>query len=412
MMCFAMDSRIEDYGDLSVTELSSMLVTKNVFSKDQVGYTTLFEKDFMAFPHRINRNIDEHSFQVATGTGTSTQTTWHAHEEKSIEQVSYHSPKDAKDPSKVITKIEFEGWRRYVEERRPTEGGRIIFHVKGLQKQALLARIIDDKSFREIGWMEPIVAVTDAPILAVNFRETAIENNPDYIDNLFSRIRHVEAIPKEIVLDLKNVIALNAIDRFKQRMIQSGFSEYEYEEYLKLIRPTALKDIASPFYVAAQFCRDNVKFEKARKLLRKIPKTHWQFEDARELESSLYEQEMRENKNKYEQVIHELKSEVLHLRARGSIADKNSSVEVILERREALQKETVKDEIKQEILIDNQKINPATLALAERLSETPFGKEIIPYFQGLQSVLAMRQEKPENKPIPQEKPKATRHRAN
>src|SRR5690349_20248678 len=128
MMWFAMDSS-RCCGDLSVAELE--LVTKNVFNKDQVGYTTLFENDFMPFPHRMNRNIDEHSFQVATGTSTSTQTSWHAHEEKSIEQVSYHSPKDIKDPSRVITKIEFEGWRRYVEERRPTEGGRIIFHVRG-----------------------------------------------------------------------------------------------------------------------------------------------------------------------------------------------------------------------------------------------------------------------------------------
>lgn len=388
--------RNEYYGDLSVTNLSSIVVNRNLIDRDQIGYASLFEKNYMEFPNRINRDVNGHSFQIVTSTGTLPGAKWDAHEEKSIEQVTYYSPKKQKDPSKVITKVEFEGWRRYVEERRPTEGGRIIFHVRGLQKQSALARIIDDKSFREIGWMEPIVAVTEDPILAVNFRETAVENNPGYIDDLFVRIHQVEPLPHEIITDLKNVIALNSIARFKQRMLECGFSEYEYEAYLKLIRPSALKGVASPFYVAALFCRDNRKFKEARKLLKKIPKTHWQYEEARNLERSLYEQEIRENKDNYERVIQELKSEVVHLRSRGSIANHTSlshtsQVPVTI---------AESNEVKQPLKTEPEK-QTNNARLTQRLTETPFGKEIIPYFQGLLSIRQkIHQQNQKNKPEP------------
>jgi hypothetical protein len=339
-------------------------------NSDQVGYDYLFKKDYMDFPNRQKHDANEQFFEIATNTGT-----WAACQQKSIEQVIYHS----NDSKRVVTKIEFEGWRRYVEERRPTEGGRIIFHVQNLQKQSLLARIIDDNSFREIGWMEPIVAITTDPILGINFRETAVENNPDYIDDLFRRIRQVEALPNEILLDLKNVIALNSIDRFKERMIKSGFSEYEYEEALKSIRPSALKGVASPFYVAALFCRDNQKFKEARKLLKKIPKTHWQYEESRNLERSLYEQEIRQSKQKYEQIIDELKNEVAHLKSRGSISNRP----------------VVKD--------DEAKL-PATTIKSNPQIVTSLAKEMVPYFQGL---LSTRQETPEATPKTRLKPRVS-----
>lgn len=396
-MLFASASRNEYYGDLSVTELSSTLVNKNLngIDKDHVGYASLFEKDFMEFPNRINRDVNGRSFQVVTGTGTLSGDKWDAHEEKSIEQVAYYSPKDQKDTSKIITKVEYEGWRRYVEERRPTEGGRIIFHVRGLQKQSTLARIIDDKSFKEIGWMEPIVAVTEDPILAVNFRENAIEDNPDYIDDLFSRVRQLEALPNEIMVDLKNVIALNSIDRFMKRMIECGFSEYEFEEYLKQIRPSALKGVASPFYAAALFSRKKGRIKEARKSLKKIKKTHWQYEAARDLERSLYEQEIRENKDKYEQVIHELKNEVVHLRSRGSIADKDSSVQASLAT-------TKSDEIQLQHKTESEN-NVLNAKLAQRLATKPGTlEEIIPQFKSLRLLSRQKDieqpQKPENSP--------------
>lgn len=396
MMLFAKGSQNEYYGDLSVTELSSIFVNRHLIEANQVGYASLFDKDPMEFPNRINRDVNGHSFQIATHKGTLPGKKWNAHEEKSIEQVTYYSPKSQKDPSRVISKVEFEGWRRYVEERRPTEGGRIIFHVRGLQKQSTLARIIDDKSFREIGWMEPIVA-TEAPILAVNFREDAIEDNPNYIDDLFSKIRQIEALPNEIMIDIKNVIALNSIDRFMQRMIECGFSEYEFEEYLKQIRPTALKDVSSPFYVAALFCRNKGKFKEARKLLKKITKKHWQYEAGRDLERSLYEQEIRENKHKYEQAIQALKAEVVHLRSRGSVADKHS---VVVEATLAAVKS---DETKHQLKIETEK-KANNAQLAQRLAETPFGKEIIPYFvreallERQKNVQEQQPQKPDNSP--------------
>ncbi|HEV2524327.1 MAG TPA: hypothetical protein VGU44_04260 [Gammaproteobacteria bacterium] len=393
-----------------MTELSNLLV-KNVIHTNQVGYTSLFEKDFMAFPNRINHDVNAHTFQISTGKEILSGEKWNAHQDKSIEQVAYYSPKDQKDASKVIAKVEFEGWRRYVAERRPTEGGRIIFHVRGLQKQSALARVIDDQSFREIGWMEPIVAVTEDPILAINFRETAIEDNPDYIDDLFSRINRVEMLPHEIMIDLKNVIALNSIDRFKKRMIESGFSEYEFEEALKLIRPTALKGVASPFYVAALFCRTKGKFKEARKLLKKIAKTHWQYTEAIDLERSLYEQEIRENKQKYERVIQELKTEVVHLRSRGSIADHASTVESSLQFKDtatAQQDFTIKIQQKAETL---KKTNAQH---TQRLTETlaPLAKETIPYFQGLQGLLSKRHDQqqttqPENTPKTRKRQRVT-----
>ncbi|MBP9764225.1 MAG: hypothetical protein KBD03_02785 [Gammaproteobacteria bacterium] len=387
-----------------MTELSNLLVNKNVIHTNQVGYTSLFEKDFTAFPNRINHDINEHSFQISTAKGIGSAEKWNAHQDKSIEQVAYYSPKDQKDPSKVIAKVEFEGWRRYVSERRPTEGGRIIFHlfqVRGLQKQSALARVIDDQKFREIGWMEPIVAVTEDPILAINFRETAIEDNPDYIDDLFSRIHKVEMLPPEIMIDLKNVIALNSIDRFKKRMIESGFSEYEFEEALKSIRPTALKGVASPFYVAALFCRKKGKLKEARKLLKKIDKNHWQYTEASDLERSLYEQEIRENKQKYERVIQELRTEVVHLRSRGSIPDHASTVKSAVQLKDTA--------TKQQDFTTHQKAEILKKTNAEhtqRLTETSssLAKEIIPYFQGLQGVLS-KQHAQQNTAEPENKPK-------
>ena len=372
-----------------MTKLSNLLVNKNVIYKNQVGYTSLFEKDFMAFPNRINHDVNAHTFELSITKGVGSTKKWNAHQDQSIEQVAYYSPKDQTDPSKVIAKVEFEGWRRYVAERRPIEGGRIIFHVRGLQKQSTLARAIDDQSFREIGWMEPIVAVMEDPILAINFRETAIEDNPDYIDDLFSRIHRVEMLPHEIMIDLKNVIALNSIDRFKKRMIESGFSEYEFEEALKSIRPTALKGVASPFYVAALFCRTKGKFKEARRLLKKIGKNHWQYTEASDLERSLYEQEIRENKQKYERIIQALKTEVVHLRSRGSIADHTSGTGSSLQLKDtaiAQQDFTIKIQQKAETL---KKTNAEH---TQRLTETSpsLAKEIIPYFQGLQGLLSQR----------------------
>lgn len=371
--------------DGSVPELLNTLASQQANDANQVGYTALFEKDFMVFPNRTHHDVNEQTFQISK---------WNAHQDKSIEQVTYYSPKDPKDPSKVITKMVFEGWRRYVEERRETEGGRIIFHIKSLEKQSKLARAIDDKSFREIGWMEPLVAETENPILAVNFRETAVEKNPDYIDDLFSRISHIEKLPSEIITDLKNVIALNSIDRFKKRMIECGFSEYEYEEALKLIRPTALKGVASPFYAGSLFCRSKGKLKEARKLLRLLKKhqAHWQYEEADELERSLYEQEVRENKQKYEQVIQQLKTEVTHLRARGSIANQTSSVEISLQATEAVAtQQNLSTKIQQEAET-LKKMNAQHAQQVHAATLTPVAKEIIPYFQGLKGALATRQE--------------------
>ncbi|HXH54369.1 MAG TPA: hypothetical protein VNK03_01305 [Gammaproteobacteria bacterium] len=378
----------------------SGISNKNVTHTNQPGYTSLFEKDFMAFSNRINHDVDERSFQISTATGTLSAQKWNGHQDKSIEKVTYYSAKEEKDPSKVITKVEFEGWRRYVAERRPTEGGRIIFHVRGLQKQSTLARMIDDKSFRDIGWMEPIVAVTEDPFLAVNFREDAIVENADYIDDLFSRISEVERLPHEIILDLKNVIALNSIDRFKKRMLECGFSEYEYEEALKLIRPTSLKEVSSPFYVSALFCRTKGKFKEARKLLKKISKMHWQFEEAIDLERSLYEQEIRENKQKYEQMVQQLTIEVVHLRSRGSIANQTSSQS----RDAALTQQSNKIKIQQETEI----LKKTNAQLTQKFAETlplPLAKEIIPYFQGLQGLLSKRHDQQQNTAQSENKPK-------
>ncbi len=379
------------HGNLSVTELSNLLVNKNTIHYDhskQMGYTALFDKDFMKFPHRIPNNVNENAFQITTGKGILSGEKWNAHQDKSIEQVTYHSPKDPKDPSKVIAKMEFEGWRRYVAERRPTEGSRIIFHLCGLQKQSMLARIIDDQRFRDIGWMEPIVAVTEDPILALNFREDAIEDNPDYIDDLFARIHQVEMLPHEIMLDLKNVIALNAIDRFKKRMIECGFSEYEFEEALKLIRPTALKGVVSPFYVAAIFCKSHGKLKEARKLLKKISKQHWQYEEAIDLERSLYEQEIRENKQKYERVIQELKTEVIHLRSRGSIPNHTSALKSSFQSADNTAATTLHQKE-----ADTLKQFNAEQVQKRQEAPQPLHKEIIPYF-GLQGMLAMHQQLP------------------
>jgi hypothetical protein len=387
MMLFAIPSGNECYGDWSMPQLLSDFATKNVISTNQVGYASLFEKDFMAFPNRINPDINERCFQLSTGTGTLSSTRWNVHQDKSIEQVTYYSPKDQTDLSKVISKVEFEGWRRYVAERRPLEGSRIIFHVRSLQKQSMLARIIDDKSFREIGWMEPLVALTEDPILAVNFRETDIESNPDYIDDLFLRINQVEKLPQEIILDLKNVLALNSIDRFKKRMIECGFSEYEYEEALKLIRPTALKGVASPFYVAALFCRTKGKLKEARRLLKKIDKMHCQYEEATGLKDSLYEQELREKEQNYKQMIQQLTTEVVHLKSRGSIADADPAPSTQLTNAKTAQ-ESHKIKIQQETeVLKTETLKKTNAQHTQNFIETltPLANEITPYFQGLLS---------------------------
>ncbi len=163
------------------------------------------------FPYRTNpeRNGFQESFQIQD---------WQCQQDKSIEQVKY----DSIYPNRSIKCLEYEGWRRHVESRQEQEGIRIILHVRTIKIQATLARMIDDIQFNQIGWLEPIRAVFEDPILGINFCEKAIEKKPHYIDDFFKKINELEPFPAEIVADLKCVIAFNGAERFINKMIEEG----------------------------------------------------------------------------------------------------------------------------------------------------------------------------------------------
>ena len=89
--------------------------------------------------------------------------------------------------------------------------------------QAKFARAIDDRGFMNIGWMEPIRAVLEDPILAINFRENKVEKHSSYLDDFFEKMGQIEALPLEIIEDLKCVIAYNSVERFMGKMTEKGY---------------------------------------------------------------------------------------------------------------------------------------------------------------------------------------------
>ncbi len=144
---------------------------------------------------------------------------WQCQEDESIEQVKYYSPR----PERKINEIEYEGWRRYIEERQDEEGIRIILHVRDLKVQAALVRAIEIDDFKKIGWMEPIRVTREDPIVVINYRENAIRTNAGFMNQLFQRIGQIEALPDEILYDLKYFIANNCVHRFLKKMDEIGF---------------------------------------------------------------------------------------------------------------------------------------------------------------------------------------------
>ncbi len=186
-----------------------------------------------------------------------------------------------------ITTIEYEGWRRHVQHLRADEGVRIIFHLRNLQGQAQLARLIDNAKFRKIGWCEPLVADPNHPILAINFCEELVEKHPYYLDRLFEAVNHFEQIPNEIVLDLKRVVAHSCLHKFFRMIFVTSITKAQ-----ESIRSTALGEVDSPFYLAAQFCVQHKMYPEARDLAKLITKVHWQYEQGSALEREAFEQEI------------------------------------------------------------------------------------------------------------------------
>lgn len=230
---------------------------------------------------------------------------WQCYQNKTIEQVSYNYISDKHQ--REIGGIVFEGWRRYPESRRDTEGGRFIFQVRSLETQFKLARVIAPV-IKDIGWMEPLYDDPHQAIVAINFRETQVEDHPDYIDQLFYAITEIEVFPRSILSDLIHFIAYNCVDRFKETLPVYGF-----EAALPLLRAIGLKKVLSPFYVAALFCLKQEKFEEARELIKRISDKHWQNRDRRSnpraLERQIYEKEIRKLKIK----VKRLEASVLQL---------------------------------------------------------------------------------------------------
>jgi len=244
------------------------------------GFIERFKAEYLPSCHTTSgRHNSQGCFQIDE---------WRCQQDLSIERVKYYSP----DPNRTLREIEYEGWRRHVPTRRMDEGPRFIFHIRpganSLKIQADLARLVDDPTFREIGcWLEPISMDFEDPILAVNFCENSVEQNAEYVDELFYRISKVEQIPEAIIINLKSVIAHSCVERFKDKLHVQGFKE-GFEHAIRLLRYCSLKGVSSPFHVAALFCQENGQNESAIVLIRHINKSHWQYEEARMLERSIY----------------------------------------------------------------------------------------------------------------------------
>lgn len=227
---------------------------------------------------------------------------WQGKQNRTLERVSYNYISDTYQ--REISGIVFEGWRRYPENRRDTEGGRFIFKVRSPETQAKLARVIAPV-IKDIGWMEPLY---EDPIVAINFCETEVEGDPDYIDQLFNAIAAIEEFPRSILSDLIHFIAYNCVDRFKERLLSSGF-----EAALPLLRTIGLKKVLSPYYVAALSCLKQKKFEEARELIKRISDKHWQHRDRRSKPSALIEQTYRREIQLGKKEIQTLKAKVKSL---------------------------------------------------------------------------------------------------
>lgn len=212
----------------------------------------------------------------------------------SVELASYTSYQP--NLLKPIVKLHYEGWRRHIESRRKQEeGGRFVFSVGNLNLLTSFLRVMDH--FKN-AWIEPIQIDPTRPVLVLNFKETVVENDPYYLDNLFDAIRKwglshgfslESMLPDSVIEDLRKVIAHTCVDRFKEKIEASPEGFAKIDDFIPLLRPTFLQGIDSPYYAAALFCLEHNQETAAQKLLGYIHKDHWCDTKARNLNNQIYE---------------------------------------------------------------------------------------------------------------------------
>lgn len=109
-------------------------------------------------------------------------------------------------------------------------------------------------------------------------------DNPDYLDTFFATVAKLETIPENIKNDIKWVIGVNCVKLFKRKIDEFKSYENLVIEYLKSgvtwIRPCAIQGAPSSAYLAAQYCASQGFYRAMMLLIRQIPVSHWQYEEA------------------------------------------------------------------------------------------------------------------------------------
>ena len=252
---------------------------------------------------------------------------WYCSEDSSTEIVKYYKP----EPGNVVTEIDYEGWRRHIPARRnDDEGMRFILNILGIKNAAKLSRELQKEDFSDLIDVEAIVTDHRKPLLEAVFsfviREKAIENNAHYLDEIFKRISVIQNIPKEIINDLREVIACNCVKRFRSLLEANE----PFEKCIESLRPSALTGVSSPYFLAAIICLEKRKFQFAQELLKRIHKDHWQFEDALNFKDLIHQQEKREMEDLYEQRILDLTKKIAELEKTDKDTKSTEQVEVRL----------------------------------------------------------------------------------
>jgi len=226
---------------------------------------------------------------------------------------------ETSDPTQMlpINEISYEEWRRYQPDRRETEGIRLVISLKkqgifGTDYLKDLAKIDNDHRFREFGWTEPININPSNPSIAVNFCENKIKDDPSYLDDFLKTVttllnnnKQQTLFSNAFVARLKKTIAHSCVERFREKVEKLGFNR-GFREATALLLPTVLHGVDSPYLLAARLCCDQGRIIEAREVLSHIPPKHWQFAEAVNLLSKLYELEI----DGLRQQVHTLKLEL------------------------------------------------------------------------------------------------------
>ncbi len=247
----------------------------------------------MPFIYRVGQNIGplNENF-LLTGTGWTGSHTYMDGEEAANYHRTYFNPSDS---TPHIERLNYEGWRRdgYYGGMSPSTIG---FHItmptpalagllfKELASLGFDAQGPSEESLREQALLDARGpnkdGVTSCATKVVTVTLPEQPTNATYVDDFFAAFRHVATVPPQVIQDVKAVIAETCVIIFKRKLVE----EMPFDKALSFLRPCALKDVSSPYFLAAEYCLTHPHMQsQARELFNRVPAEHWQYKVAREM---------------------------------------------------------------------------------------------------------------------------------